>query len=52
MFGVGNFGDKISLRVQGVRGYVYVALKNTLQEDVIMQQYLIYFGMNPLSPIK
>ena len=37
MFYVGSFGEKISLRVQGVRGYVYVALKKTLQEDVIMQ---------------
>ena len=46
------FWEKISQHVQGVSCYVYVALKNTLQEDVIMQQYLIYFGINPISPIK
>ena len=37
MFWVENFGEEICLRVQGVRGYVYVALKSTLQEDVIIQ---------------
>ena len=47
-----NFGEKISLRVQGVRGYVTVALKSTLQQEVIMQQYLIYFGINPLPLFK
>ena len=37
MFRVENFYEKISLRLQGVGGYVYVVLKSTLEQEVIMQ---------------
>ena len=37
MFRVETFYKKISLRVQRVRDYVYVALKSTLEQEVIMQ---------------
>ena len=37
VFWVGNFWEKISVYVQGMRGYTYVALKSTLQQEVITQ---------------
>ena len=38
-FGVRNFWGKISLYVQGMRGYIYVVLKSTLQQEVITQLF-------------